>query len=59
MSILCRHCHTLQVLVIPYRLEVAIDDEAVDFVSILPLKPGDLFIRCIEVTVAAAFDRDL
>ena len=44
---------------IPYSLEVTIDDEAVDLIPVLFLEPVYLVVCFVEMTVAAAFDRDL
>jgi hypothetical protein len=44
LSVLCGDSHALEVLVVPDGLEVAADEEEVDFVSVLRFEGVDLFV---------------
>ncbi len=59
LLILVGHGHALQVASVSYCLEVATDDEEVDFVVVSLFKGGNLTVDGVERAVAAPFDRDL
>lgn len=59
LLILVGHGHALQVANVSYCLEVATDNEEVDFVVVSLFKGGNLTVDGVERAVTTSFDRDL
>jgi hypothetical protein len=59
LPVFLRYGHALQILVIPYGLEVPAYQQQIDLVLVLFLQLRDVGVDRIQFAVTAAFNRDL
>ena len=59
LLVLVRHRHTLEVLLVADRLEVAADDQQFDAVVVSRLELCDVGVYRVELAMTASFDCNL